>query len=531
MHPLPQQDWQIQNSVAGTDSDRNSDEQIFGESNGGSGLTRAAWGLDFSMLFEIPQPGSVDMSALPQLDAAFLSTKDSSLDGHLWNSEQQSSFRNLPNSMGGAVSTIQLVTTVYGKSLASQLSPGLGAFVCADQKVVNYTGLCSTGATLATCLQDARESQCLLPDDDSLKLFIESGPDKDQIWISSSFDTSRLKVPQQDLAMECIEAYFSTINQLYPVVDEAEILGRFSSFYTSARSSLAVNDFAIFFLIVSIGRLSNRKAKDANVSELQATRDQEYDQARSMIHVCFETPSETSVQTTLLHIIYLLYLGKNGPAWIMCGHAIRAAQSLGLHIRFGNAITSRTFVTTKLDSIGRIDEALILWRDTLPITCRPDHPILVEPAKHLLVLFLHLEYYNLLRSVHWAALSLQPSLAGNISNPTSRIRGSEVLCIDAARSFLRALNSAGDLCRAKQLFLLSFQSGNCMAATMTIYRRISKDPTNLSSRADLEYLRAGIQQLGRIMPENESEPGLRQMFEEVLSSAQSLVWGNVTTQQ
>lgn len=70
-----------------------------------------------------------------------------------------------------------------------------------------------------------------------------------------------------------------------------------------------------------------------------------------------------------------------------------------------------------------------------------------------------------------------------------------------------------------------------MAATMTIYRRISKDPTNLSSRADLEYLRAGIQQLGRIMPENESEPGLRQMFEEILSSAHNLVWGNVTTQQ
>ncbi|KIL87888.1 nad -binding protein [Fusarium avenaceum] len=501
MHPLPQQDRETQNSVAGEDPDRNSDEQIFGASNGGSGLTRAAWGLDFSMLFEMPQPGSVDLSALPQLDAAFLSTMDSSLDGHLWHSEQQSSFRKLPNSMGGAVSTIQLVMPVYGKSLASQMSPGLGAFVCADQKVVNYTGLCSTGATLATCLQDARESQCLLPDDDSLKLFIESGPDKDQIWIPSSFDTSRLKVPQQDLAMECIEAYFTTINQLYPVVDEAEILDRFSSFYTSARSTLTVNDFAIFFLIVSIGRLSNRKAKNANLSELQATRDEEYDQARSMIHVCFETPSETSVQTTLLHI------------------------------RFGNAITSRTFVTTKLDSIGRIDEALILWRDTLPITCRPDHPILVDPAKHLLVLFLHLEYYNLLRSVHWAALSLQPSLAGNISNPTSRIRASEVLCVDAARSFFRALNSAGDLCRAKQLFLLSFQSGNCMTATMTIYRRISKDPTNLSSRADLEYLRAGIQQLGRIMPENESEPGLRQMFEEVLSSAQNLVWGNVTTQQ
>lgn len=140
MHPLPQQDWQTQHSVAGTDPDRNPDEQIFGESNGGSGLTRAAWGLDFSMLFEMPQPVSVDMSALPQLDAAFLSTVDSSLDGHLWHGEQQSSFRNLPNSMGGAVSTIQLVTPVYGKSLASQLSPGLGAFVCADQKVVNYTG-------------------------------------------------------------------------------------------------------------------------------------------------------------------------------------------------------------------------------------------------------------------------------------------------------------------------------------------------------------------------------------------------------
>jgi hypothetical protein len=108
--------------------------------------------------------------------------------------------------------------------------------------------------------------------------------------------------------------------------------------------------------------------------------------------------------------------------------------------RFCNAITSSTFTASKLDSISRIDEALILWRDNLPLTCRPDHPILVDSSKHLLVLFLHLEYFNLLRSVHWAALSLQPCLAGSINNPTSRIRGSEILCVDAARSFIRALN-------------------------------------------------------------------------------------------
>lgn len=72
----------------------------------------------------------------------------------------------------------------------------------------------------------------------------------------------------------------------------------------------------------------------------------------------------------------------------------------------------------------------------------------------------------------------------------------------------------------------SFQLANCMAATMTVYRRVSKDLTNLSARADIEYMRAGILQLGRIMPGNGSEPGLLQMFEEVLSSAQNLVWGH-----
>jgi hypothetical protein len=64
---------------------------------------------------------------------------------------------------------------------------------------------------------------------------------------------------------------------------------------------MTVHDFAIFFIIVSIGRLSNRKTKMAE-TEIQGSCDDEYAQARSMIHLCFETPSEASVQTVLLHV-------------------------------------------------------------------------------------------------------------------------------------------------------------------------------------------------------------------------------------
>jgi hypothetical protein len=136
-----QQQWQSQSqySLFSPDSDQDPEGKLFEEPEGVDKAARLPWDVGHGPLFDMPMDGPANLNALTQLDSIFLGAIDPALDGHLWNTEHQYSFRNLPDAMSRGVSTIQLVTATYGQ-LASQLSPGLGAFVRTDETVVNYTG-------------------------------------------------------------------------------------------------------------------------------------------------------------------------------------------------------------------------------------------------------------------------------------------------------------------------------------------------------------------------------------------------------
>jgi hypothetical protein len=98
-------------------------------------------------------------------------------------------------------------------------------------------------------------------------------------------------------------------------------------------------------------------------------------------------------------------------------------------------------VFTRLDGLVELDEALLEWRDTLPLECRPDQEILVSQSLHLNIAMLHLDYFNLMRAVHWASMTSIPAqnnAGGKHSNP--RIRSSESICLAAIRSFIKTLN-------------------------------------------------------------------------------------------
>ncbi|KAH6950288.1 fungal-specific transcription factor domain-containing protein [Ilyonectria sp. MPI-CAGE-AT-0026] len=190
---------------------------------------------------------------------------------------------------------------------------------------------------------------------------------------------------------------------------------------------------------------------------------------------------------------------------------------------FGNLMNSKETSTSRLELIARVDAALIAWKTSLPSACCPDSLILVSPEKYSHVLLMHLEYFNLLRAVHWTAVSLKHSHVGNTDKFTSRIRASEALCVEAARSFLRRLNEMSDF-KIQKIFVISFQIINYMPAIATLYRNIMMNPANLSTRADLEHLRAGKIHLDRDLPESIVIPGLKAMFENMLSSAQDLIW-------
>jgi hypothetical protein len=97
-------------------------------------------------------------------------------------------------------------------------------------------------------------------------------------------------------------------------------------------------------------------------------------------------------------------------------------------------------VEARLDALATLDAALMKWRDGIPLEFRPEQEILAQHDVHPIIAFLHLEYYNMLRALHWACITSVPSNASILkahSNP--RIQASDVICLSAARQFVKVL--------------------------------------------------------------------------------------------
>ncbi|KAF9875487.1 hypothetical protein CkaCkLH20_06868 [Colletotrichum karsti] len=302
-----------------------------------------------------------------------------------------------------------------------------------------------------------------------------------------------------------------------------------------------------------------------------------YRKAWSMTPDAFASPCETSLQILMLHIVHHLQFGRHGIAWTYCGLAIRIAQSLGLHqrsppdmgfsksrislrsrlwclilgfdaslslsqgrspglssgmfeknmaleytstltdgesseladylvwwyqlsliqIQFCGLMQSKHSIVSRIDGIAQADNRLSAWKESLPPTCRPDSMLLTQDSFRCHALMLHLEYYNFLRAIHLAATVMTTSLDGSTEHSVGYTKANT--------------------------HILSFHLNNYMAAIAVLYRSIMKDPANMSSRADLEYLRAGKMHLYWDMPANVSGPALKALFDNMLSSAEEMV--------
>lgn len=107
---------------------------------------------------------------------------------------------------------------------------------------------------------------------------------------------------------------------------------------------------------------------------------------------------------------------------------------------FCNVLQSKQSVVSRLEGIAQVDRRLVAWRDSIPAAFRPDSIIVVTPDRYTHVLLLHLDYANLLRAVHLAVITMRPALGHNTERLPRRLQASEVLCVEAARSFVKSLN-------------------------------------------------------------------------------------------
>lgn len=97
-------------------------------------------------------------------------------------------------------------------------------------------------------------------------------------------------------------------------------------------------------------------------------------------------------------------------------------------------------VEARLDALATLDAALMKWRDAIPLEFRPEQEILAQHDVHPIVAFLHLEYYNMLRALHWACITSVPSNASILkTHPNPRIQASDIICLSASRQFVKVL--------------------------------------------------------------------------------------------
>lgn len=109
--------------------------------------------------------------------------------------------------------------------------------------------------------------------------------------------------------------------------------------------------------------------------------------------------------------------------------------------RFCNVTNQASTTVSMLTELGNIDTALLSWCHDIPMDCRPGEEIVAPGNTGQLLVTLHLDYFNMVRAVHWASLTCAHAKPNVVtSHPNPRIRGSEAICLSAARSFIKTLN-------------------------------------------------------------------------------------------
>ncbi|KAL1634605.1 hypothetical protein SLS56_002299 [Neofusicoccum ribis] len=550
---------------------------------------------------------------------------------------------------GGGAALDGKVSSV--ESLADEAPPGAGVtippglFVRKNAVDSNYIGFNSVGATLALCFRDALEGSQAADraPPNPLRFLIKAGAHVETTDGAAPSSLMALDLPPQTAAERAIDgipdplramlaapheadppalagnaaAYFANYNRFQPIVDEDEFRARTGLFHDapSTRAQLRGPDYALFFLIVAIGLLSERQPPGNAHAEHDGLAGRVYQQAWSLLNDSISCPSESSVQILLLHVSYHYYTVKCGLAWILCGLAVRVAQALGFHrqsprdmdlspariqrqsrlwwiaysFEAGLALSqgrppaiaeNSTDQTTlappegvemnhsadrhsssgssssaggdgqpsmaqvycwrcrlaqlqmgfcsimhradtagaRLQALAQVDAQLLHWRDDIPREFRPDEAIFASPDRYHYVLLLHLGNFSLMRAIHWAAMSLAPrtgDCGAGVELASPRMRASESICLDMARSFFMALNRIQPL--------------DYIAACATLYRSLCRNPDRMCSRVDLEHLRAGMIHLQREIHDNHAGSRCARLFESMVSSAEDLVWKHVET--
>lgn len=130
------------------------------------------------------------------------------------------------------------------------------------------------------------------------------------------------------------------------------------------------------------------------------------------------------------------------PVITIASEIHRWSGNLTEHCNRFSTINSLCISTNaRLDALTDLDDSLMRWRDQIPVSYQPGQDVVGDWNSFILVAPLHLEYFNLVRAIHWACLMSIATKPDAIDDRHRRsLRTSDMRCLWAARSFVQTVN-------------------------------------------------------------------------------------------
>ncbi|KAI1624938.1 fungal-specific transcription factor domain-containing protein [Exophiala viscosa] len=206
-------------------------------------------------------------------------------------------------------------------------APGLS--VWKDLSNGKFIGAVSTGNIVSSSLRGPIQLNGTLTESDARDYLIGAVEHVDEAGAVDHDSVFTPALPSDEATRRFAKAYYRHVHPVYPIVVQQTL----ETEWASVRDQHATaTSLSLVYLITAIGCLNDHSGVSSEVERI--TQSQAFHrQSWELLGYVLDRPYMRSVQVIILHVIYLSHLSKSGISWVLCGLAIRIAQSLGLHRR------------------------------------------------------------------------------------------------------------------------------------------------------------------------------------------------------
>ncbi|RDW56796.1 hypothetical protein BP5796_12863 [Coleophoma crateriformis] len=153
---------------------------------------------------------------------------------------------------------------------------------------------------------------------------------------STAVANTRISIPSRDMLLALITHYMSTLNTLYPFIDESGIQADLDVYMenqvseTSYGTKLSGKQAYQYFRITMICAIACAN-KSRHKSYLVASDDDFYVKGLKYVEAVTSQASGESLQALMLLIVYCLFHPRKGDIWKLLDYACRLSVELGYH--------------------------------------------------------------------------------------------------------------------------------------------------------------------------------------------------------